>query len=116
MASFMPAACSPCAIDQAIERLLATPNTTAFRPCKSEDMSSPCEFERISAPGSSLPRSHGCTAGKLPGTRSQRGARSRSEYLRFFLLEISRLQPRCGRAYATANWLRGKRAHKRYQG
>src|SRR5215469_18969312 len=45
MASFMPAACSPCAIDQAIDRLLATPKTTAFRPCKSEDMAAPWEWE-----------------------------------------------------------------------
>src|SRR5579863_6690545 len=43
----MPAACSPCAIDHAIERLLATPKTTAFRPCKSEDMLAPWEWERI---------------------------------------------------------------------
>src|SRR5258708_27068030 len=41
MASFMPAAWSPCAMDQAIERLLATPKTTALRPCRSEDMSAP---------------------------------------------------------------------------
>src|SRR5271163_1604837 len=41
MASFMPAACSPWAMDQAIERLLATPKTTALRPCRSEDMSAP---------------------------------------------------------------------------
>src|SRR6266542_511769 len=41
MASFMPAACNPWAMDHAIERLLATPKTTAFRPCKSENMASP---------------------------------------------------------------------------
>src|ERR1700745_4202886 len=38
MASFMPAACNPCAIDRAIERLLATPKTTAFLPCRSADI------------------------------------------------------------------------------
>src|SRR6184192_4469270 len=37
-ASFAPALCSPCAIDHAIERLLATPNTTATRPWRSNDM------------------------------------------------------------------------------
>src|SRR5579872_4462021 len=47
MARFMPAACSPCAIDQAIERLLATPNTTALRLLKSTDMCAPYEWERI---------------------------------------------------------------------
>src|SRR5579863_9197513 len=47
MASFMPAACSPWAMDHAIERLLATPKTTAFRPCRSEDMDAPSERERI---------------------------------------------------------------------
>src|SRR5258708_12220787 len=41
MASFMPAAWSPWAIDQAIERLFATPKTTALRPCRSKDMSAP---------------------------------------------------------------------------
>src|ERR1700704_6372243 len=41
MASFMRAACSPCAMDQAIERLLATPKTTALRPCRSEDIRAP---------------------------------------------------------------------------
>src|SRR5215467_9302519 len=38
MASFMPAACNPCAMDHAIERLLATPKTTAFLPCRSADI------------------------------------------------------------------------------
>ena len=55
----MPAACSPCAIDHAIERLLATPKTTAFRPCKSVDMAAPCEWERITAEDAFLPRRHG---------------------------------------------------------
>src|SRR5579862_4767381 len=41
MASFMPAACNPVAIDQAIERLLATPKTIPFLPCRSEDMRAP---------------------------------------------------------------------------
>src|SRR5580698_6126023 len=47
MASFMPAAWSPWAMDQAIERLLATPKTTALRPCRSEDMDGSWEGERI---------------------------------------------------------------------
>src|SRR6202051_673088 len=38
MASFAPADCSPCAIAHAIDRLLATPNTTAVRPFKSSNM------------------------------------------------------------------------------
>src|SRR6266446_9340721 len=44
MARFAPAACSPCAIAHAIERLLATPKTTAVRPFKSSNM-----YGRISA-------------------------------------------------------------------
>src|SRR5215831_19855883 len=63
MASFMPAACSPCAIDHAIERLLATPKTTAFRPCKSEDMGAPWEWKRISVQGKELPRRRWSTEG-----------------------------------------------------
>src|ERR1700682_3093041 len=47
MASFMPAAWSPCAMDQAIERLLATPKTTALRPCRSEDMRAPLEYRKL---------------------------------------------------------------------
>src|SRR5579859_2723096 len=43
MASFMPAACNPWAMDHAIERLFATPKTTALRPCNSEDMCTPSE-------------------------------------------------------------------------
>src|SRR5579862_5737114 len=46
MASFMPAACSPRAMDHAMERLLATPKTTPLRPCKSADMLAPCSSER----------------------------------------------------------------------
>src|SRR6266403_5083880 len=38
MARLAPAACSPCAIAHAIERLLATPKTTAVRPFKSSNM------------------------------------------------------------------------------
>src|SRR5208282_5677939 len=38
MARFAPAACNPCAIAHAIERLLATPKTTAVRPFKSSNM------------------------------------------------------------------------------
>src|SRR5713226_1877185 len=38
MARLAPAACSPCAIAHAIERLFATPKTTADRPCKSSNM------------------------------------------------------------------------------
>src|ERR1700676_2249792 len=38
MASFAPAECSPCAIAHAIDRLLATPNTTAVFPFKSSNM------------------------------------------------------------------------------
>jgi hypothetical protein len=34
-------------MDQAIERLLATPKTTALRPCRSEDMDGSWEWERI---------------------------------------------------------------------
>src|SRR5690242_9436664 len=34
MARRAPASCSPCAMDQAILRLLATPNTTATRPSR----------------------------------------------------------------------------------
>src|SRR5450631_1691775 len=49
MASFMPAACNPWAMDHAIERLLATPKTTALRPFRSVDMSAPYEWERITA-------------------------------------------------------------------
>src|SRR5271167_3196925 len=43
MASWAPAACSPWAIDQAIERLLATPKTTATRPASmdGDDMRAP---------------------------------------------------------------------------
>src|ERR1700680_4493592 len=56
MASFMPAACKPWAMDHAIERLLATPKTTALRPCKSEDMYAPYKGERITAGGGAGPR------------------------------------------------------------
>src|SRR5947209_10683268 len=52
----MPALCNPCAIDHAIERLLATPNTTAFRPCRSEFM---C------APGSQKNSSHSVACAKV---------------------------------------------------
>src|ERR1700693_1920216 len=45
MASFIPAACNPWAMDHAIERLLATPKTTAVRPCKSEDMVAPSDWK-----------------------------------------------------------------------
>src|ERR1035441_7942708 len=38
MARFAPAECSPCAIAQAMERLLATPNTTAVLPLRSSNM------------------------------------------------------------------------------
>src|ERR1700681_3851337 len=38
MARFAPASCSPCGIAQAIERLFATPKTTAVRPFKSSNM------------------------------------------------------------------------------
>src|SRR5208283_90379 len=41
MASFMPAAWSPWAMDQAMERLLATPKTTPLRPDRSADMEAP---------------------------------------------------------------------------
>src|SRR5215470_1455503 len=51
----MPAACNPWAIDQAIERLLATPKTTAFLPCKSADISLLEEMARIPATGVILP-------------------------------------------------------------
>src|SRR5580765_8129279 len=61
MASFMPAACSPWAMDHAIERLLATPKTTPVRPCKSADMSAPYEWERITGAKCDLPRRHGDT-------------------------------------------------------
>src|SRR5579862_1032764 len=70
MARFTPAACSPCAIAQAMERLLATPNTTAVRPFKSSNMNaSPFSKKKnnsipsgvdtetlIGAGGGSLPR------------------------------------------------------------
>src|SRR5271154_4619091 len=49
MAIFMPAACNPWAMDHAIERLLATPKTTAVRPCKSEDMGRLLGMGRITA-------------------------------------------------------------------
>src|SRR5580658_4493504 len=49
MAIFMPAVCSPWAMDHAIERLLATPKTTAVRPCKSEDMGMLLGMGRITA-------------------------------------------------------------------
>src|SRR5437762_2844206 len=39
MASFAPAACRPCAMDQAMLRLLATPKTTATRPSRLKDIS-----------------------------------------------------------------------------
>src|ERR1700687_2454958 len=38
MARLAPAACNPCAIAHAIERLFATPKTTAVRPFKSSNM------------------------------------------------------------------------------
>src|ERR1019366_6029784 len=38
MARFTPAACNPCAMAHAIERLFATPKTTAVRPYKSSNM------------------------------------------------------------------------------
>src|SRR5437868_11510882 len=38
MASFAPAACNLCAIAHAMLRLLATPNTTAVRPCIAFDI------------------------------------------------------------------------------
>src|ERR1700722_4041569 len=51
MAIFMPAACNPWAMDHAMERLLATPKTTAVRPCKSEDMGGSLEWDRITVRG-----------------------------------------------------------------
>src|ERR1700685_4753459 len=41
MAVFRRAAWSPWAMDQAMERLLATPKTTAVRPCRSGNMLAP---------------------------------------------------------------------------
>src|ERR1700733_9052715 len=38
MASLAPALCNPCAIDQAMLRLFATPKTTAIRPSRLEDI------------------------------------------------------------------------------
>src|SRR6202167_1649808 len=50
MARFTPAACSPWAIAQAIERLLATPKTIAVRPFKSSNIRGiSVEKERITA-------------------------------------------------------------------
>src|SRR5437868_2680811 len=49
MASFAPAACSRCAIAHAMLRLLATPNTTAVRPCIAFDiLITLAELKRIS--------------------------------------------------------------------
>src|SRR6267378_3403795 len=49
MARLAPAACSPCAIAQAIERLFATPKTTAVRPFKSSNMKEVSSGKRITA-------------------------------------------------------------------
>src|SRR5262252_3221834 len=59
MARLAPAECSPCAIAHAIERLLATPKTTAFRPFRSSNMNwgSSTKRKRIIASGETgLPR------------------------------------------------------------
>src|SRR6267143_7220000 len=49
MARLAPAACSPCAIAQAIERLFATPKTTAVRPFRSSSMKEVSSGKRITA-------------------------------------------------------------------
>src|ERR1035438_1410180 len=50
MARLTPAACSPWAMAHAIERLFATPKTTAVRPFKSSNMNeSPMKKRRITA-------------------------------------------------------------------
>src|ERR1700723_2032117 len=51
MAIFMPAACNPWAMDHAMERLLATPKTTAVLPCKSEARGGSLEWGRITVRG-----------------------------------------------------------------
>src|SRR5438132_11325684 len=45
-ASVAPALCNPWAMDQAIERLLATPKTTAVRPWRLNDMDFSCGNEQ----------------------------------------------------------------------
>src|SRR6266498_1830112 len=46
MASRAPASCSPWAMDHAMLRLLATPNTTATRPSRLKDIHPPGEREK----------------------------------------------------------------------
>src|SRR5208282_2865166 len=55
MARFAPATCSPCAIAQAIERLLATPKTTAVRPFKSSNMKTSPGTKSIRIAGDEVP-------------------------------------------------------------
>src|ERR1039458_9594348 len=55
MARFAPAACSPCAIAHAIERLFATPKTTAVRPFKSSNMKNSPGTKSIRIAGDAVP-------------------------------------------------------------
>src|SRR5258706_6365306 len=55
MARLAPAACSPCAIAHAIERLFATPKTTAVRPFKSSTMRNAPGTKSIRIAGDEVP-------------------------------------------------------------
>src|ERR1700730_15400471 len=77
MARFAPAACSPCAIAHAIERLFATPKTTAVRPFKSSNIKNSPRKKSIRIAGHEVPCVEVPCSSVLPVAKVSLGERNK---------------------------------------